>query len=111
MAKSKKKSIEERALEFATQRDRHGEDPFTDAEILEILKRIRDGALFWMEQCVMTASSRGIGGAQVAYERSTQEIERIDARAMVLKEHRENAAMVIGYEMELPTKPAPVAEA
>jgi hypothetical protein len=62
------------------QRDREGKEPFTHEEVLLKLKRIRDGAIIWMAECVKTASSRGIGSACTALENAMRNIERIESR-------------------------------
>jgi len=58
-------------------RVRAGKAPFSLEEIKERLERIRDGALAWMEMCVVKSESKGCGAAQLMFEKATQELDRL----------------------------------
>jgi len=58
---------------LAKNRNRFDKDPLTRQQRLEMLNRIYDGALHWLEGAVITAKSNGIGAATQVLERSRLE--------------------------------------
>ncbi len=78
MAKKNNKKTENAELEKAVERDRRGKVPFTHREVLERLRRIRDGSIVWMEQCITEGTSKGAGTAQLLSEKASHEIERLE---------------------------------
>ena len=69
----------QRALILNESRDRGGVEPMTRDERLVRLRRIRDGSLIWMEQCVVVARGKGAATAQFLYERACNEIARLES--------------------------------
>ena len=58
-------------------RDRDGKPPLTPKEYVDGILKIRDGALFWLQQCVIMNTAKGTGGARLALEYANQELTRL----------------------------------
>jgi hypothetical protein len=63
--------------QLTTERNRIGKDLLVWNKRLEILNRCYDGALYWMEQMVISGTSKGTGGATTILERCRIEINEI----------------------------------
>ena len=61
-------------------RDRRGKEAFGDDEIVARLKRIRDGSIEWLEQCVVAGISKGSATADLVFRNTQAELERIEDR-------------------------------
>lgn len=61
-------------------RDRRGKEAFGDAEIVARLKRIRDGSIEWLEECVVEGVSKGSATADLVFRNTQAELERIEDR-------------------------------
>jgi len=70
--------VKSEIMRLAQERARAGKPPMADAEILDRWKRIRDGALAWLEQSVLYA--KGVKEAEQLYNRACREIAQMERR-------------------------------
>jgi hypothetical protein len=80
MPKKNKKSSGDYRLKYAQQlaedRMRGGKDPLSEEDVIERLKKIRDGALIWVEECILSANPKGTGSAESLFKFACHELEK-----------------------------------
>lgn len=67
-------NAKERILKLAEERNRAGRPIKSSTEVLENMQRIRDGALSWIEQCVIYGKTEGIKEAQMIIDHAIKTI-------------------------------------
>lgn len=75
-------------------RDRKGQRAFSLRQVLARWKRIRDGALVWLEDAVITGRSAGVGTAQLLAEKAEQQIYLIEQQLAEGKSGRPSGDMM-----------------
>jgi hypothetical protein len=98
LSKNQKIKIEDEVAALMHERDRRGKAVMTLDQRLKILEEIYDGALLWLRQAVISARSKGVGGATMVLERSRMEMEALSSANYTVNDNR----YIIGYEQSLP---------